>query len=290
MGKVILSYIAIAASICVGTYALFNMSYEAEQESRGIFSWQKNVFADSGAELFLFMQEHGFTELYQWFSSELDDLAAAEFLNSAHNAGIDTYILTGGPSWAKDSSGEKHLKAVERAVRIAGSPERKIKGIVFDVEPHTLEEWGDPTNRGRLMASFADGMKAAYKAAANRGFEVIVCIPNHYDDSGYFSELQTLVSYADRVAVMNYARGSEDVRIETEAGYAKKFGKGIINIYEFNPPGHYGIEEGNTYYFVGFDAALLNFRELAKAYQDTRMTMAAHDYEILKELLKQGLD
>jgi len=64
-----------------------------------------------------------------------------------------------------------------------------------------------------------------------------------------------------------------------------RYGKGIINIYEFQQPGTHGLKDENTYYNAGFEAAVQNFCGLIKAYPESEMTMAAHHYYELKLLL-----
>ncbi|MDR0326278.1 MAG: hypothetical protein LBI19_09320 [Oscillospiraceae bacterium] len=292
MMKKRIAVIVAAVLIALGAGAFVYIQADSKQEredSVGLFSWQRDVFEDGGAGLLSFMKRHGFTELYQWFSSELDNEEIRAFLRAAQQEGINIFLLTGDPAWAKDPAAERLLGQIDRVVGLnasLGDGAAGIKGLIFDVEPQALDEWGDETKWGALMDSFTAGMKAAYAAAAFQELEVIVCVPNYYDDIGFSGELHALIrTSCDRVAVMNYTRGQEAAHVETEAGYAQRYGKDVINVYEFNPPGHYGLMEWNTYYNEGLSAAVMNFMELREAYPDTAIDMAAHDYEILRELL-----
>jgi len=263
---------------------------EELREVMGLFSWGRSVFADGGVELFDFMDAHGFTEVYQWFSSQLTDEQVTAFLRIAHARNIDVFLLTGDPYWARDPEGQRLILEINRAVRFNGLLPRRVQGIqgvVLNVEPHALREWRNGEDYQRaLMANFVAQSQRAFDEAVRLGLEVILCIPNWYDAAGFDDELYALISTAThRVAVMNYARNREIARIRGEVALAQQYGRGIIQIYEFGPPGRGSITEAITYYYAGFEAALANFEELRAYFYDSGITMAAHHFYILRELL-----
>lgn len=269
---------------------LFAEGVKSEPEknvSRGMFSWRSDVFEEGGLELFSFMKKHGFTELYQCFSNELDDTAITDFLLKAQTESIDIYLLTGDPSWANDSGGSKQLEVVEEVVRINKlTAEIGIKGIVFDIEPYTLESWD--SNSEKIMGRFISGMKKAYDEASANKLEVVLCIPFYYDNMGLKGNLEKLIKHGcDRIAIMNYFKHKEADNIAREVKYAQRNKKGIINIYEFKSPGEHGLREINTYYSDGFESAISSFNTIKKAYPKSGIIMAAHDYEALKEVLNE---
>lgn len=144
------------------------------------------------------------------------------FVESAMEAGITVYYLTGDASWGLDPDGERLCEAVKEAVAYNRRIKRKflarreadgktwdtipqLAGIVFDVEPYTLEEWD--WNPEKVMEGFVSGMKEAYALAQDYGLEVIVCIPWHYDSKGQQKGLEELIKEGcDSIAVMNYLR------------------------------------------------------------------------------------
>jgi len=277
----------LSAFILLGITACDSDSSEP-YDRQGLFSWRRTVFLDGGDALFTFMQAHGFNEVYQWFARDLTEQQVMDFLMAANEKGIHVYYLTGDPNWARDPEARQLIRGINRVVGFndlldCGSG---IRGVLLNVEPHALSEWNNRTSRRELMDNFVAGSRLAYDEAAYHGLEVILCIPNWYDVSGFMDDLRILFSTsADRIAVMNYARGDEFNRIRVEVSLAMEYGRGIIQIYEFNPPGHHGITEPITYYFAGFEAALENFAELQEAFPESGITMAAHDFEVLRRII-----
>lgn len=150
--------------------------------------------------------------------------------------------------------------------------------------PYLLDEWDEDADA--LMRSFASAAQCAYERARQLGLEMILCVPYYYDTTGHASALETLISSAcDRVAVMNYYREDEARHIETEAAYAQAYGKGLIHIYELQPPGEHGLQAINTYYGLGADALRQSFRALRWAYPQLALDMALHDAEALAEVM-----
>lgn len=260
-------------------------SQEAEVETRALFSWKDSEVAEGRSQLFSTMKELKLNTLYQGFSEELKEDEIKNFLVEASREKIDVYLLTGDPEWALDKEREVMSSKVENVLKINdGVVENPgLKGILFDVEPYLLEEW-DKQDRQEIMDNFVEEMKKAYKKAHDNGLEVILCIPYFYDDLGVSKQLEELIeSGCDSVAIMNYYQGKEYENIKGEAILAAKYGKKIINIYELQAPGKYGLKDKNTYYEEGINAVEENFDSVQAAFHQDDISIAFHDYKALKE-------
>lgn len=270
----------------------------------GLFSWSAETVNKTDGELFKLMKEQGLTVLYQNISSKNSrQEQMSVFVESAMDEGITVYYLTGDASWGLDPDGERLCEAVKDAVAYNRRIKRKflarreadgkpwsavpqLAGIVFDVEPYTLDEWDK--NPGKVMDSFVSGMTEAYALAKDYGLEVIVCIPFHYDNKEQQKGLEELIKNGcDSIAVMNYYRGAEIKNIATEIELVQKHGKGIITVYELQKADGHGIKEINTYYNSGLAALKKSCASLLEAYPEQIISMAYHDYQALKEVLKQ---
>ena len=136
----------------------------------GLFSWSAETVNKTDGELFKLMKEQGLTVLYQNISSKNSrQEQMSVFVETAMDEGITVYYLTGDESWGLDPDGERLCDAVKDAVAYNRRIKRKflarreadgkpwstvpqLAGIVFDVEPYTLDEWDK--NPDKVMNSF----------------------------------------------------------------------------------------------------------------------------------------
>lgn len=241
----------------------------------GLFSWGHDVVEiEKGKsenpmsdKLFQTMGDLQLETLYQSFSEKLSMEDIRVFLKKAEEKDIDVFMLTGEPDWAEEDT-EKHITdELKRADKINRKldGEAEIEGIMLDIEPYLTEKWED--SREEMMTEYAAALAEAYKTAEKLNLQMIVCVPFFYDTKGFGNELESIAANGcDGIAVMNYYKGKEIEHIETELRLAQKYGKYVINIYEFNRPDTYGVTENNTYHEEGTGAALRNFRELVEFY------------------------
>lgn len=241
----------------------------------GLLSWGSDVVEIENGKsenpindkLFQTMEDLQLETLYQSFSDKLAIEDISIFIKKAEEKDIDVFMLTGEPDWAEADT-EKHITdELKRADKINRKldGEAGIEGIMLDIEPYLTEKWED--SREELMAEYAEALAEAYKTAEKLDLKMIVCVPFFYDTKGFEKELESIAANGcDGIAVMNYYKGKEINHIETELRLAQKYGKDIINIYEFNRPDTYGVTENNTYHEEGTGAALRNFRELVEFY------------------------
>lgn len=259
---------------------------EVVQGTRSLFSWKDSEVLEGRTQLFTTMKELKLNALYQEFSEELRQEDILDFLGEATKEKIDVYMLAGSPKWALEKDGESMCRQVQKALEInqAGGKEQDVKGILFDVEPYLLKEW-DEQDHDKIMDSFVEGMKTAYKKAQDNDLKVILCIPYFYDNLGVPKHLEVLIeSCCDSIAIMNYYQGKEYENIKGEAELAAKYGKKLINIYELQSPGKHGLKDKNTYYEEGIKAVEENFSVLQAAFDGQDIFIALHEYDALKEV------
>ncbi len=138
------------------------------------------------------------------------------------------------------------------------------------------------------MNSFVKAITTAYKKANENSIEVIVCIPYYYDDMGFSRQLKRIIkSGCDSVAIMNYYKDNEAKHINKEVKYADKYRKKIINIYELQAAGKYGLEDKNTYYKEGIVGVEKSFANIKEEFVGKDVSIAFHEYNVVKEILKR---
>ncbi len=258
----------------------------------GMFSWEEEVLSeDEAGRMADCIRKATVTEVYQEFTEEsLVDGRAAFFTKGLCQQGVSVYALMGAAEWAY----EKDAGALTEKIRsVAAFNEKQpegagIRGVMVDVEPYTLAEWGEgKETRKILMESYLSCMSAAYVCAQTYGLEFLVCIPKSYDDS-YPDILEKLIAGAcDGIAVMNYDRTDEYTQMAKETGYAREYQKRIICIYELQRVGTHNLEEINTYHNVGLEALWESARRLRQQFGYERLSFAYHYYLPMRELLSE---
>jgi hypothetical protein len=273
--------------ICViGILNFFQFKNQDKNEMKALFSWSSSKITEDYSEFFDVLDTGELNTIFQTLSSSVEENKLIRFLEYASHEGIAVYGLTGTPEWAYDPSGKSMIEYVERINKLNQKLPKKarVKGIVMDVEPYLLDDY--KTNSKVIMKSFVEGLKATYKVAKDNQLEFIVCIPYYYDTFGFEKEVEMIIGEAsDQVAVMNYYLDKEIPHIETEAKYSSKYNKGIINIYELQPPGKSGLTEKNTYYNRGLVKISDNFKQLKEYYKNQYINIAYHEYHSYKEIM-----
>lgn len=200
-------------------------------EKISIFSWHaKTVNEEEMESLFRVMERLGASRVYQNFDIDQPSCEREKFWQTAKDKEYEVYYLCGDPKWSFASRHHRIAEAVWEAESLRKESFGTLKGIVFDVEPYVLEEW----KRGadELMDSYTASMEYACQSASAYGLEVILCIPNFYDNH-YEKELEFLIrDCCDAVAVMNYTKRDPQEKIRQEAALAQEYGKKLIHISE----------------------------------------------------------
>lgn len=250
-------------------------------EKNGLFSWDDDVLREEQREeLFAIMKKQNLGAIYQYGSRDTDPEKMAEFFAGAREHGIEPFLLIGEPEWAADAEGTKLCAEVRYASML-----KECEGLVIDVEPYLLPEWN--ADREALAETFVAALIRAKGEAEKSGLKVIVCIPYWLDEKIGESLMEELVrDGCDMLAVMNYYRKNESEHLKEEAALCREFRKPLINIYELQEPGKYGLQPINTYYSDGLPALAESWEVIAEEYREVGVSYALHTYKEVKAFLQ----
>ncbi len=272
--------------VLIGALWLYIMDRPNEKDPNlAIFSWDQATVLAEGEGTHDFLNHYQIKRLFQSFSSDLS-ITDIQLFREDIGSEIAVYQLIGTPEWAREDSVDSLLDQAARVVAINQQlpTSQRLQGLVVDVEPYLLDDfdWEDET----LQLSFMTNMKKLYAYLMTYDLEMITVVPYFYDTKGYTEVLTFLMrEAATELAIMNYYREDEVDHMQYEADIAKTIGLPITTIYEFKPPGMYGLTERNTYYGEGLEAALMNFNAITDAFSDQDIYGAFHDLTALKEVV-----
>lgn len=221
-----------------------------------VFSWFQDQ-VDKRDETFQLLERHQIDRIYQLFKHDISVESAQYFLKSAQAYKKDVYLLAGEAEWAL----EKYRQEIGHYIEWAAQFNPLIRGIVLDIEPHTLEEF--KANSKIIMKSFTENLKYAYSLAKSYQLKVILCLPYYFDQLGFYAEVEHL---------------------RFEAKLSLKYNKPIQTIYELQPPGKYGLTNQNTYYNQGLEVLYRNYKNLKAAYGSQTISLSLHEFKTFKEL------
>lgn len=278
--------------IILGSIFLCNLlSGCGEQEEQmsicktAMFSWEDEyLLPEQEDNLQKVRDVLGCEAVYQQISQDVETDIILDYLERRKDAGQDVYYLAGASEWGIESDGESMLAAVDTVIDLNELSEGGIAGIVWDVEPYTLNEWDE--NPEEVMDMLEKNCVLAYQKAEENGLSVIACIPNFYDRKGFTVQLEHIIAEGcDGVAVMNYNKADEAGQIAVELELARKYDKGLINITELQKPGYHDLTEENTYYYDGVDTVIERWNVLREECGADNLGFAWHYLKPILELL-----
>lgn len=279
------------AAVAAMTFALTGCGQADKEEiagpRNGMFEWnEERIYQTDRIEELL--QALPVTDWYQETAVPVSQEDMEAFIGFMKGKSVKVYAMAGETEWGYEEDGASlisWLKEIDGYNRRAGT-EKSFQGVMLDVEPYVLKKWKeDPAGH---METYVKGMKEAYRYAKERNLDVIICIPRHYDDQGLTEQLEDLIAQAcDEVAVMNYDCGFEVEKIETEALLARKYGKSLHCILEFQEVGKHGLVEEKTYRNKGLGAAREAWEAVEQAYPEQRITRDYHWSSPIFQMLKE---
>lgn len=263
-------------------------SIDKSSSENGLFLWKSEVAFKEKNQLFQMMKDQDINSLYQEFQKDVSIKKLSDFIKAAKAKNISVHWLAGTPEWGLETFKEDLFSYVDKVIKINQKlpKNNKLSGMVLDIEPYLLKEWSTETNA--KMKSFVTILKEVYIKISESGMNVIVCIPYYYDTNGFESELEEIIANAcDSVAVMNYYKSKEQEHIFNEMELAKKYEKGIIQVYETQEPGEHDLTFDTTYYEDGIKEVEKSFASLSEYYQYEKFRFAIHEYESLKKVMQK---
>lgn len=271
--KVIVSIIIIII-ILTTIYSLSIMNIK----NTSIFSWSTKVIKNNDLDnMYKIIKDLKISTVYQNLSGLTVDEIKGFIGNIKVNTSAEVYFLTGDASWYNDVS--KFIKRIEliNDYNEEVDDPLKIRGVVLDVEPWTLdEEWDEDEYIKMLQDSYLYCKKSNLK--------LINVIPYWLDED----VVEQIVINSDEIAVMNYNIEKPVKNIKDEVNLSKFYNKKINIIAETQAPNEkYGVKDNTTYYYKGYDALKSDWRKIKKEYKYKGISFSYHDYSnVLKFMYK----
>lgn len=289
--RVLVKVFTIISLVLIYIVALCGCKGKSREDSThphtGMFEWNENRIYDTN-QVKQLVDRLDVTEWYQEMQIPVRQREMEAFVTKMTQMNVNVYALVGETQWGYEADGSSlisYLEIIAKYNRKAGLAQ-KVKGVMADIEPYVLEEWDE--NPVSNMEIYVEGMIKAYRYAKKQGLDFIVCIPRHYDDQGLKEQLEELIAEGcDEVAVMNYECGNEVEKIKTEAELARKYGRVLHCILEFQDVGKHGLVEEKTYRNKGIEAAGHAWSEVSEAYQRVKLIRDYHWSEPILQIFEE---
>ncbi|MYL34651.1 hypothetical protein GLW08_14375 [Pontibacillus yanchengensis] len=117
------------------------------EDIRGTYIWHAENAIEEPDKILEFAKEKDINLLYTRLDRTQDYTVYNEFVEKAHEAGIEVHAMGGHPNWALEK-GEKRLNMFVDYVtsyQKAVPPRQQFDGIHLDIEPYVLKNWNGNT-------------------------------------------------------------------------------------------------------------------------------------------------
>lgn len=216
--------------------------------------------------------------IYQGYSQSLDDSFDDYVIElNAHN--LDVWLVFGSASWYDKPD---IVKQCVNNVKIYNNAyDDRVKGIVFDIEPHLAKDDVDVQDRINMFIQTA---KQVYLYAKGYGTNIIWCVPSWFN----LNQLAHLIKYGDGIALMNYTKTQKIERFDLEGRLCMNKTKFIEDISEFQEPGQWDLTEDQTFYNQGLDGSLSYWEEIKEHIDNyEHFSTSYHFFDVCLELLNK---
>lgn len=238
-----------------------------------LYSWKmENTSQEVRTNLLNVIEELNITTVYQDFSSEYLSEGDGTFIEDMNSFGVEILHLCGDPSWALLEKRERVLEEIDRVVDFNEKSTSKIAGIVYDVEPHGLDDSED--HDVEIYETYAENMEVAYEYAKKNDLYFVLAIPYWLNRKGD-EILDAVIAASDEVSVMNYTTEKTIDYIKEEIQLAEEMDKSLNTIYEL------GFSKSHT--FDNITEIQNDYTELYSHYGYPKLRIAYHHFGDLKE-------
>lgn len=113
------------------------------EDIRGTYIWHAKNAIEEPEKILEFAKEKNINLLYTRLDRTQDYEVYNQFVEKAHEAGIEVHAMGGHPNWALEK-GEKRLKMFTDYVTNYNKvvpPRQQFDGIHLDIEPYVLKNW-----------------------------------------------------------------------------------------------------------------------------------------------------
>ena len=177
-----------------------------EDMPKTLWVWRDRVLSDDG--LAEFAGRHGFTTLFVYVSPTAADALlrgdqhAVSTLQRLRSGSIRVFATAGEPDWSLEPLAlPLHVDLLLR-LRAAGL----IDGIHVDVEPHSLPQWRDGTERLRLIEGTIKFYETVRRSAGSTVIDAAVNPIFATIQAGEGTFLSRIVTQLDSISIMAYRR------------------------------------------------------------------------------------
>jgi len=265
--------------------------------SRSLWVW-RTPLAETGA-LATFAQQNHFATLFLSIPAadrsalEKDDPTALRALRALKSAGLAIYCTAGDPSWVKRSRTEPPTSV--HKLLAAHKAHGVFEGVALDVEPHTLPEWKDGSQKDTLAANSIALFGLIRSAASRLDLPVLATVHPTYakyspPSANGQTFLQAVAQAVDATALMAYRNSEEKLQsfagpaLEQLAGGGKSWWIGVSTHANKGPDESYA-SLPPAQFFPDIDATAA---DLEKRYGHGFQCIAVEDYRDTANLLNAG--
>lgn len=161
-------------------------------------------------EVLRFCRQNQVKVLYLFLSNNVGDNAYKAFIKQASAIGMEVHAAVGERLWY-DPANYTYLKAkLDRiqAYQAAAAPDELFTGVHFDIEPHSLPEWSDPTTQPEVIEKWVQVVGQYIRDIRSfSGMEISAAVPIALGNiaNTEINELREfMVDVHDHIVVMSY--------------------------------------------------------------------------------------
>ena len=260
------------------------------KSTRSIYAWGDATLktGEEREEVYNNLKELKVNTIYQnIFSYNYNKPETKETIKYYKERGIDVYSLLGDPSWAYDRLPDAKRKVDEIGKYNESAEENeKIKGVVFDVEPHAYYLWKQNKESSEIIqnyfTNYKNNMIDLYNYSKKYNLEVVISIPVWYEKYDGFDEL--FEKAADTYSLMNYGKNGNTRRIREEVEEAEKYGKKVESTLNVSDSENYSV----NYRQDGMEKMIEDEKKILDTYDYKYLRGSFHQYRTVIELMKDS--
>ena len=99
---------------------------------------------------------------------------------------------------------------------------------------------------------------------------------------------EVIIANSDKTIVMNYNIKDPVKFIKEEIEIANKYNKKISSAAETKKTdANYGVDENTTYYYVGIDRLIQDWRDMYNEYKYDKIEFSLHDFNSVKDFINK---
>jgi hypothetical protein len=274
--------------------ATLPVAAQTPSEKRSLWIWQTPLSQSAGIVAFAAANDFGtlFLSVAKEDRSALEagDASAAAALRSLRATGRTLYLTAGDPAWVEKSRSE--VPTTIRKLLERNRDKSLFDGLALDIEPHTLPDWKDGSNKDTLAHNYIALLALIRSKAAAQGVPVLATVhPTYakYNPPGAYaaSLLQRAAGAVDSTDLMAYRNA--EATLESFGGEAMQQLGALGKPWWLGVSTHTNSPAGTSYaslpaksFFPSIDQTAA---DLAKRYGTSFAGIAVEDYRNTRTLL-----